>query len=207
VAIDNSPHETIFNESELNVGPDVSADVNQETVSGIVQGVNTSADDEAAKKAGILLASENYKASQVSVGGTIAVADTEENSPLEISNIKSESFINDKAGSTQGASTASVDLVISWTTNKLAISEIDYSKNNGQDPKAIKEDSFGFYHSVILTGIDQQTSYVYQIKGHDHWGNVVSSDFFGIFTASKPVSVFDLISKQINDIFGWAIKK
>ena len=201
--INNSPQGKIINENELVAGEDL----NQKVVSGIVKGVNTNTDDQAAEKAGILLASENFKASQVSVGGTIAVASTEDNLPLEISNIKSESFITDKSGNAQGVSAEEVKMVISWTTNKLALSQIGYSKNNGQDPKTIKEDSFGFYHSVILAGIDPRTSYVFQVKGRDHWGNETDSDFFGIFTTSKPVSVFDLISKQINEIFGWAIKK
>ena len=201
--INESPQEIIFNENDLSVGEDV----NQKTISGIVRGEDTNANDEAAKAAGILLASENFKASQVSLGGTITVASTEENIPLEISNVKSESFITGKKDSAQSTSAEEVKLVISWKTNKLAKSDLLFSKNNGQDPKSITEQSFGFSHSVILAGIDPRTSYVYQVKSKDHWGTEVSSDFYGIFTASKPVSVFDLISKQINEIFGWAIKK
>lgn len=200
--INQSPQGVIFNENESSSNGEVS----QEIVQGVVRGEATANPDDAAKKAGILLASENYKASQVSLGGAVVLAGTEENLPLEISDIKSESFITNKKDGSQN-SAEEVKLVVSWKTNKLAVSEIDYSKNNGQNLKTIKEQSFGFNHSVVITQIDPGTSYVFQIKGRDHWGNEIDSDYYGLFTASKPVSIFDLITKQINDIFGWAIKK
>lgn len=175
--------------------------------SGIVKGETTSASDEAAKKAGIVLASESYKASSVSLGGEIILASEEENLPLEVTDVKSESFVVDSQDNSQGAAAPDVKLVVSWKTNKLAKSTIEYSKNNGQDPKSIDEQSYGFNHSIILASIDPATSYVFQVKARDHWGTEVASDYYGLFTTSKPASVFDLISKQVNDIFGWAIKK
>lgn len=198
-AINSSPQGIILNEN----GTATLGSASQ----GIVKGENTNASDDQAKQAGIILASENYKASQVSLGEGIVLADAEESQPLEISDINSESFIVSKNNGPSGNSSEEVKLLVSWKTNKLAMSELDYSKNNGQNPQVIKEQSFGFNHSVVLTQIDPGTSYIYQIKGNDHWGNEVDSDFYGIFTTSKPVSVFDLISQEINDIFGWAIKK
>ena len=59
----------------------------------------------------------------------------------------------------------------------------------------------------MLSGLDSGTSYVYQIKSIDQWGNSQKSKYFGIYTASKPVSVFDLISNALGETFGWAIKK
>jgi hypothetical protein len=69
------------------------------------------------------------------------------------------------------------------------------------------ESSYGFNHSVVLSGLDPGTSYVYQIKSTDQWGNIQKSKKFGIYTASNPLSVFDLISNAIGETFGWAIKK
>lgn len=197
------PTQVILNENDSGAIGNVS----QEVVSGIVQGEATSSVDEAIKKAGIILSSENYKASSVSLGGEIILTSSTENLPPEITDVKSESFIVTDNNSTQNNSSEEVELVISWKTNKLAKSEIQYSKNNGQDPRSIEEQSYGFDHSVVLTGMDPQTSYVYQIKCKDHWGTEVDSDFYGLFTSSRPVSVFDLIAKQISEIFGWAIKK
>jgi hypothetical protein len=200
---DQGFQEGILNETNL-VGEE---NRSEKIIAGIVQGEQITASDQQAQKAGLTLASENYKASGVSLGGEIILNSNSENEPLEISDIKSESYITAKSNASSGNSAEEIKLVVSWKTNKLAMSEIDYSKNNGQEPKAIKEQSFGFNHAVVLTQIDPRTSYVYQVKGKDHWGNEVASDYYGIFTTSKPVSVFDLISKQINDIFGWAIKK
>jgi hypothetical protein len=199
--VNEAPKDLIINENENNIFSENSGG----QVLGIVQGENTTADIEAEKKSGVVLASENFKAQNVSMGTGIVLASAEENAPLEISNIKSESFITGKKNNAN--SQEEVKLVVSWKTNKLAMSELDFSKNNGQDPKVLKEQSFGFNHAVVLTQIDPRTSYVYQVKGQDHWGAESVSDFYGIFTASKPVSIFDLISDQINQIFGWAIKK
>jgi hypothetical protein len=149
---------------------------------------------------GVTLASENYKIADINIGGGVMILANQSNVPLVVSNIHSESFLTGKQGS-------EVNLVVSWSTNKEALSEIDYSKNGGVNPKTARENSYGFNHSVVLSGLTPGTSYVYQIKAADRWGNEVSSDRFGVYTASQPVSVFDLISNAVGQTFGWAIKK
>jgi len=198
--INQSPSGSIVNENE----DEIFSENAEEKILGIVRGEETTADTEAEKKSGVVLASENFKASNVSMGVGIVLGSDEENTSLEISDIKSESFITGKKNA--NSQEEEVKMVVSWKTNKSAMSELNFSKNNGQDKKVLKEQSFGFNHAVVLAQIDPRTSYVYQIKSKDHWGSEVTSDFYGIFTASKPVSVFDLISNQINEIFGWAIK-
>lgn len=199
--LDKSPAGVILNENQSGLEESIS----KEIVNGVVKAGETTAEEESAKKTGALFSSENFKASQMSLGGGMVLATTEETQPLEIYDIKSESFITGKKEGSAGDTKEEVKLVVSWKTNKLAMSELAWSKNNGQDPKSVSEGSFGFNHAIVLTQIEPRTSYVYKIKGRDHWGTEVDSDSFGIFTASKPVSVFDLISNQINDIFGWAI--
>lgn len=149
---------------------------------------------------GVTLASQNYRIDDINIGGGVMILANQSNVPLAISNIHSESFLTGKQNN-------EVDLVISWSTNKEALSQVDYSKNGGQNPKLATEDSYGFNHSVVLTGLTPGTSYVYKIKATDRWGNAVSSDNYGVYTASQPVSVFDLISNAVGQIFGWAIKK
>jgi len=145
------------------------------------------------------LASENFRINDINVGGDILVLENGENSPMEIYNVKSESFVTNKKDE--------VKLVVSWKTNKMGNSQISYSKNNVQKGKEIKEDSYGFNHSVVISDLEPRTSYVYQIKCQDRWGNEVESNNFGIYTASKPVSIFDLIANAIGEVFGWALKK
>ena len=147
----------------------------------------------------VALASENYKVSDINVGGSVMVIDKNEKAPLEISNVKSESFISGKK--------EEVKLVISWQTNKPAISEINYGKNSNQNAQNIKEDSYGYTHGVIISGLEPRATYVYQIKCKDRWGNEFNSENFGIYTSSKPVSVFDLISNAAGEVFGWALNK
>ncbi len=148
---------------------------------------------------GVMLASANYKISGINVGGNVTVLSGENNKSLQIENIKSDSFADSKKNETS--------LVVAWQTNKMALSELDYSKSGGQNPESLQEDSYGFSHSAVVSGLEPGTPYVFQVKSKDRWANEVSSDFFGVYTASKPVSVFDLISNAVGDVFGWAIKK
>ncbi|OGI28931.1 MAG: hypothetical protein A2288_02365 [Candidatus Moranbacteria bacterium RIFOXYA12_FULL_44_15] len=170
--------------------------VNEGDMFGEVRGeedVNSAAE----KKSGIFSASENFKISQISFGGVALAMGDDHNLPLEISETRSESFVTGKSGKAK--------LIVSWKTNKLASSELAYSKNNGQNFKTIGESSYGFTHNAIISDLDPGTSYVYSIKCKDHWGVEIVSDSFGAYTVSKPASVFDLISRALNEIFGWAL--
>lgn len=157
---------------------------------------DTNMSQDSVSKSNIVLASENFRATNVNVGGDIIILENGENLDLEIYDIKSESFVAGKQ--------EEVKLVVSWKTNKMALSNLEYSKNSGQNPKTVEENSYGFNHSVVLAELEPRTSYVYQIECKDRWANVIDSNFFGIYTASKPISVFDLIANALGEIFGWA---
>lgn len=174
--------------------------INENSRSGKVAAAETDVQKKNNKnKKGIVLASENYKIKDLNLGGGVAVFSNKANVSLEINNIKSESFVDNKKNE--------VYLVVSWTTNKLAISQLSYSKNKGQNSKTVKENSYGFNHGVVISGLEPRASYVYQVKCADQWGNTQTSNYFGIYTVSKPISVFDLISNALGETFGWAIKK
>lgn len=144
-----------------------------------------------------MLKSENYKISSMNVGGSMMVISNEESEILSISNVKSNSFMDGKKGE--------VKLVVSWETNKLAASELEYAKSDGSSPKAVKESSYGFSHSVIISGLASGTPYIYRVKCKDRWGNADTSDYFGAYTASKQASVIDLIVGEMQKMFGWAM--
>lgn len=143
--------------------------------------------------------SENFKLKEISFGGILLASASGENLATEISDVTSEVFAS-KDGK-------QAEILISWKTNKPVISEIEYSKSNTNNPKKLAEKEYGFNHSVVLTKLDLATTYVYQIKTRDRWGNEISSEKFGIYSGSKMVSVFDLIFKAVNETFSWAIKK
>lgn len=146
----------------------------------------------------VVLASENYKAKQIRFGGESAIL-PEEDAPLEILNVRSETFLVKKQDESK--------LVISWRTNKPAICEIEYSKNNGQGMKKFKESGFGFNHGVVIPGLELGTAYVYQIKAQDKWSNVIESGNYAVYSGSKAVSVVELIARELEAMFGWAKRK
>lgn len=164
---------------------------------GLIRGEETAAELPASAK-GIVLASENYKAKQIRFGGSVAVL-SDENIPIKITDVKGETFLDKKQ--------EEAELVISWRTNKLAISEIEYYQNNGQNPKKENEKSFGFNHGMIISGLEPAKAYIYSIKSRDRWGNETASDYYAVYTGSRMVSVFELIVKALEETFGWAVKK
>jgi len=193
----------VFDRMTLNV-KDIPADITRDTFlsldeNGIVKGEEISQDITEAQQRGIILASENFRAQDINIGGDVILATSDDNQALEVSDIKSETFVT-KAGDT-------AKLMISWRTNKMAASELAYSKNGAQSTKTISENTYGFSHVAILSELEPKTSYVYSIKTKDRWGNAEDSGYFGIYTASRPVSVFDMIAKALGDVFSWTGKK
>ena len=146
------------------------------------------------------MASENYKISQIKFGGdAFFLSSSSENIPLEIYDTRSET-VSSKDGEEH-------KLMIVWKTNKLATSEVEYSESSGQNPKTVERSDYGFDHSAILSDLEPATAYVYRIKAQDRWGNESASDYFGAYTGKKADSVFELVVKAIEEVFGWAMKK
>lgn len=147
------------------------------------------------------LKSENYTLGQVALGGdvTIASSDMQDIGPLEVGSVRGEAFMNkDKKD---------VNVLITWKTTKLATSAIKYGKNGTDAVKTVGEDGYGLNHSIILTGLDQASAYVYVITAKDRSGNEISTDSYAVYTGTKSTSLFDLISGAVTDTFGWAMKK
>lgn len=166
---------------------------------GIVRGEEIiKKEKEEGRVLGSISESENFRLKEISFGGVLLASASGENIPIEITDIKSEIF------STKDGKHAQI--LISWKTNKLAISEIEYSSDN-KNFKKLEEDFYGFNHSVVLTKLDLATTYFYRISAKDKWGNKIDSEKYGVYSGSKLVSVFDLIVKAVNETFGWAVKK
>jgi hypothetical protein len=142
--------------------------------------------------------SENFQLKEISFGGVPIASANNENLSPEITDVKSQNFLS-KDGN--------AEILITWKTNKMTVSEIQYSRKEIDNPKSLDEKYYGFNHSAVLTGLELGSSYVYQVNCKDQWGNSVSSDKFGLYTGTKVLSVFDLIVKALNETFGWAMKK
>ena len=149
------------------------------------------------QKSGAMLSSENYQIKQISFGGDVSMVDGNNTDNLQVQDVHSELLMTKDQKDYR--------FVITWKTNKLAESEITYTKAGASD-KTVKESGFGFTHSVVLTDLEAASAYSYLIKTTDQWGNSVTSDRYAMYTSPVSLSVFELITKEFTDMFGWAIK-
>jgi hypothetical protein len=156
------------------------------------------AGEEAESAVGAIAMSENFRLQEISFGGVLLASANGENLPLEISNLKTKNFISKDGKEAQA--------LVSWETNKEAVSEIAYARIDNQIGKTMREEYFGFNHGAVLANLDLGATYVLEITARDKWDRTVLSQKFSIYTGNKVVSVFDLIIKAINDTFGWAMK-
>lgn len=144
--------------------------------------------------------SENFRVGDIAIGGEAEFLLSEDSpEPLEVNSIRGEAFTEKNK--------QEVKLVVSWRTNKLAKSIISYSKGVGQAKKSISEDDYSLNHSVIIPGLDQASTYVYEITSSDRFGNEIVSESHAVYTGSRTVSLFDLIANAVGEVFGWAVKK
>ncbi len=143
--------------------------------------------------------SENFKAGEIVLLGEAQFLQGDEGiAPLTIDNIRGEAFTEKNK--------QEVKLVITWNTNKLATAAVSYAKGIGQTPKITETDDLAYDHSIILTGLDPASTYLYTIQAVDRFGNVVTSEPYAVFTGARSVSLFDLIAGAIGEVFGWAVK-
>lgn len=148
----------------------------------------------------VVLSSENYRIRKINIGGDIVImADNSENKPLEINSVRNEMFMT--------RDSKDVKLLIYWKTNKLTISEITYEELGGGNKRVKIEEDFDVNHSVVLSDLAMNTTYVYKVKAKDRWGNEVVSSQYSVNTGALPVSIFDLIGREFGEIFKWTIRK
>ena len=144
--------------------------------------------------------SENFRAESIVIGGEAEVYVPEDDlSPLEITDVRGEAFVEKNK--------QEVRLIVSWRTNKLSRAVVEYTKGAGQISKTASEDDFALEHNIIISGLDQASTYIYTIQGEDRFGGSVASDQHAVYTGSKTVSLFDLIADAVGEVFGWAVKK
>lgn len=144
--------------------------------------------------------SESFRVGDIAIGGEAEFLLFEDNpAPLEVSAIRGEAFTEKNK--------QEVKLVVSWRTNKLAKSSVSYSKGIGQAKKNIDEEDYSLNHSVIIPGLDQASTYIYEIVAGDRFGNEITSESHAVYTGSRTVSLFDLIANAVGEVFGWAVKK
>lgn len=142
--------------------------------------------------------SENFKAGEIVIGGELQfLVDEDEVGALTVENIRGEAFTEKNK--------QEVKLVVTWTTNKLSQAAVKYSKGIGQAERTLDETDYSYSHSVIISGLDPASTYLYTIDATDRYGNRVKSEPHAVFTGARTVSLFDLIAGAIGEVFGWAV--
>ncbi len=148
-----------------------------------------------------MLSSEQYRMGQVVLGGDVGVlSQSDQFITLAVSDIRGEA-LDEASNQSEGR------VLITWRTNKAALSTLSYGKGFDGSVKVFEEDGYGFAHSVILSQLDLASTYLYKITVRDRSGNEVSSDSYAVYTGTKEISLFELIADALLDVFGWAVKK
>ena len=146
-----------------------------------------------------MYASQNFKTPQITFGGdAITMPSGQQAAAPEILDMRSE-LLTTKTDQ-------QVKFLLTWKTNKLCNSSIDYTKEGQAEAKTVSEEGYGFVHSVEIAPLNYSTSYSYTVTARDKWGNEIKSDKLAFYTGAQNVSVFDLLAGAFKDMFGWASK-
>jgi len=169
---------------------------NENTPSGQVLGEEGSASSVDASR---MFASQNFKTPQISFGGdAIAMQSGEQSTAPELLDLRSELLMT--------KTDQQVKFLLSWKTNKLCQSSIEYMKEGQAEGKTVADEGYGFVHSVEVAPLNYGASYSYIVSVRDKWGNEIKSDKLAFYTGTPNVSIFDLLGGAFKDMFGWAGK-
>ena len=147
-----------------------------------------------------MYASQNFKTPQITFGGdAIAMPSGEQSVAPEIQDMRSELLM--------AKTDQQVKFLLSWKTNKLCRSSIEYMKEGQAEGKTVSDEGYGFVHSVEVAPLNYGASYSYTVTVRDKWGNEMRSDKLAFYTGAQNVSIFDLIAAAFKDMFGWMWKK
>lgn len=132
----------------------------------------------------------------------LSLATPVDSTPPVISDIRTE------------VSTASKDdrlqLIVSWNTDELASSQIEYNVGVASDQiyklKSSIDYSFGLNHTLIVDKLKASSNYHFRIIATDTAGNVGHSTDYSILTPQKRKSLLQIILEKLEETFGWLRK-
>ncbi len=124
--------------------------------------------------------------------------------PPQITNVQTESALS------QGKQ-LKVQTIVSWQTNEPTVGQVQYVKGVVTDDKEFPdktalETTYSRKHVAVVTKFDSGTVYTFRITATDSSGNKTTSKVYTILTPKQKESVFQLILKNFEDIFGWVGK-
>ncbi len=121
--------------------------------------------------------------------------------PPQITQVRTDSAISP-------GKTTKVQTIISWRTNEPSTSRVYYQKGFGKKGELPEETTrldknYTKKHVTVITKFDPGAVYQFRVESIDSGGNVSLSRTHTIFTPRQKETVFQVIMKNIEEIFGW----
>ena len=104
-----------------------------------------------------------------------------------------------------------VQTIISWKTNEPSTTRVYYQKGIANSDQELSEitkldTNYTKKHVVVITKFDPGAVYSFRAESIDSGGNVSLSKVHAILTPRQKESVFQVIMKNVEEIFGWVGK-
>jgi len=102
-------------------------------------------------------------------------------------------------------SEAKVQIIVSWETDEPALGQVIWGQGVGSEyPFASEKDqNYTTKHIIILRDLAPTSSYHLKILSHDKNGNKTESQDTVVVTPTAQQAAFDIILKNLEDIFGF----
>ena len=105
---------------------------------------------------------------------------------------------------------SNVQTIISWLTNELASGKVFYQKGVGGEEgtweQVYYDPAFTNKHVAVITKFSPGTVYRFKLESTDSGGNISNSKIFTVLTPRQKETVFQVIMKNFEDVFGWTNK-
>jgi len=100
-----------------------------------------------------------------------------------------------------------VQTIITWNTDEPSTSQIEYNEGltRGGEFKhqTVEQSDMVMKHVVVLSELKPSTVYEYRVSSMDRAKHITKSDSRVLLTPQRRVSAFDLIIRNLEDVFGW----
>ena len=126
---------------------------------------------------------------------------SEENLAPQIAGVQTEASLS------PGKDTR-IQVIVSWKTSERATGLVRYQKgvatgSGGLTQSTPVDTSLATKHAVILAGLDPGTVYSFQVESADVDDRTSVSKTFTLLTPRSQESVFQVITKEFENAFGW----
>ena len=141
---------------------------------------------------------------EAALGGYSLETPVDEEAP-DITNVMSETSVRGSGNE------ADVQLTITWETNELTTSQVEYDKGLIQTRKGsvsynfntIEKKSLDMNHVVIISDLEPLTAYHFRVRSKDASGNESVSNDYTLTTPSARRSILTRIVETLENTFSW----